>query len=182
MTTDNDVCTIVITGIPVLDEHEMAIKELVREFDTVAEIRWYPAGEDDEYNFHIVDGVEYELDDVIRSNEGTLSIHVEVGPDQEEVQSIYHLAIDMVEWFEDDGVDVRIIENESTTDEDDTRQEVAELLERLHQLTGARAIVWWSAGDVGLDEDEAEEWLEENENHLRDSMIESGWKYIQDNV
>ena len=190
--------TIYISNIQAASSSIGFVQEL-GELVSPSEIRWYPSGE--QYDFHIVDGEEYILSEVLESNEGTLQFKVEYdevdGGDVslelvgEGFDDVLDSISDIVsEYNLDDEVELYVStpsgDNEDVEFDEDDFDEVPHLIARLQQLTGARAVAWWTKEDIvdkyELSEDDAEEWLDEHEELLGESMIEAGWSYISNNI
>lgn len=69
---------------------------------------------------------------------------------------------------------------------------IYELVRELRELAGARAIVWWTTEDVlrftndeasgdicgKITEEQAQEWLNDNEDELEEWMMTRGWDYV----
>lgn len=70
-----------------------------------------------------------------------------------------------------------------TTEQTNTQRARA-LIQELRELTGARAIIFWTAHDILADCDsittlaEADSWLEEHEDGIQEAMCLEGWQYI----
>lgn len=77
-----------------------------------------------------------------------------------------------------------------TTEQTNTQRARA-LIKELRELTGARAIVFWTAEDVIADwpsfwQDgtkrmtlaEADSWLEQHEEDIQEAMCREGWEYL----
>lgn len=69
-----------------------------------------------------------------------------------------------------------------TTEQTNTQRARA-LIQELRELTGARAIVFWTAEDVVADCPrmtlaDANSWLEQHENDIEEAMRLEGWGYI----
>lgn len=77
-----------------------------------------------------------------------------------------------------------------TEEQKDNR--IYELVRELRELAGARAIVWWTTEDVlrftndeasgdicgEITEEQAQGWLDDNEDDINEWMTSSGWDYI----
>lgn len=77
-----------------------------------------------------------------------------------------------------------------TEEQKDNR--IYELVRELRELAGARAIVWWTTEDIlrftndeasgdicgKITEEQAQEWLNDNEDDINEWMTSRGWDYI----
>ena len=69
-----------------------------------------------------------------------------------------------------------------TTEQTNTQRARA-LIQELRKLTGARAIVFWTAEDVIADCPhmtlaDADSWLEQHEEDIQEAMCREGWEYM----
>lgn len=70
-----------------------------------------------------------------------------------------------------------------TTEQTNTQRARA-LIQELRELTGARAIVFWTAHDILADCGsittlaDADSWLELHEDNIREAMCHEAWQYI----
>lgn len=151
-----------------------------------SEIRWYPSGE--EYDFHIVDGSEYTLNDVLESNEGTLQFTAEYNMEEFDIDDIVDSVGEIVSDYNlEDEIEIDVTGQPGSFDFDENNvEEVPYVLERLQELTGARAIAWWTKEDImdryEISDEEAEEWITDHEEDLQEVMISAGWEYISNNI
>ena len=77
-----------------------------------------------------------------------------------------------------------------TEEQKDNR--IYELVRELRELAGARAVVWWTTEDVlrftndeasgdicgKITEEQAQEWLDDNEDEMVEWMNSRGWDYV----
>lgn len=73
---------------------------------------------------------------------------------------------------------------------------IYELVRELRELAGARAIVWWTTEDIlrftndeasgdicgKITEEQAQEWLDDNEDEMVEWMNSWGWDYVTMNA
>jgi hypothetical protein len=76
--------------------------------------------------------------------------------------------------------------------EEQKNNRIYELVRELRELAGARAVVWWTAEDVLLftndeaygeghgkvTQEQAQGWLDDNEDDINEWMTSRGWDYI----
>lgn len=76
--------------------------------------------------------------------------------------------------------------------EQEKEERIYELVRELRELAGARAVVWFSTEDIlrftndeafgegygKITEDEAQAWLDDNEDDMVEWMTSRGWDYI----